>query len=115
MKLRSILDCLALKNRYQKRTLQNEMYSSYSLPTGTRYLKIKFRNQSANYWSPQISNVELKTKDKLSDGMNDFLKMWTAGSNLTFDTTSPASFSGDTSRVTTPIPAAAVENATNRP
>jgi len=76
-------------------------YSSYSLPAGTRYLKVEFRNQSTNYWSPQIGNVEIKTKDKLLDDMNDFLKMavgYPTGPNLSFDTSSTSFFNGDASR-----------------
>lgn len=34
-------------------------YTSSSIPAGTRYLKIEFRNTSANYWNPQISRLTI--------------------------------------------------------
>lgn len=67
-------------------------YTSSSIPSGTRYLKIEFRNTSSNYWTPEISNVQITGKGgQIVDNMTDFSKMYYHSTNLGFDTT-PSDF-----------------------
>jgi len=78
-------------------------YWAYSLsewsgwiPTGTRYLKIKFNRVNNRVDSPQIMRVEInhgdQGKEMMVDEMDDFSKMYSHSENLSFASNNPDKF-----------------------
>jgi Cellulase (glycosyl hydrolase family 5) len=78
-------------------------YVTTSLPLKTKYLKIEFRNTSANYWTPQISRIEIDTARLFIDDCNNLYNTtWPnsgeLNSNIMISTGSSSYFNGDTAR-----------------
>jgi hypothetical protein len=79
---------------------------SATLPLNTKYLKIEFRNTSANYWNPQISSVQIKygapevgSAGSIYAEMNDGSYMFQNNKYLLRATGDTAHFEGDDARV----------------
>ncbi len=81
-------------------------YSSSSLPSGTKYLKIGWGSCCTTaLWTPQISQVDIDygkpaAGDKtLIDDMADTSNIYLYKNSLYVDTTSPSGFGGDAARL----------------
>jgi len=73
--------------------------ASHPIPTNTKYIKMSFPT-GTEHFSPQISGVSITfTGTTLIDELNDWSRAYAHSPNLTFDSSSPGNFEGDTSRV----------------
>jgi hypothetical protein len=76
-------------------------FGGYSIPSGTRYMKVDFPTGSTQYWNPQVSGASVTYDvERIIDDMNDWTKVHWHTANLDFDTSSSSYFEGDTSRLT---------------
>ncbi|MGG1555600.1 polysaccharide lyase family 8 super-sandwich domain-containing protein [Paenibacillus ferrarius] len=83
----------------------NKVTYSGTLPRGTQYLKIIYKQHSSNIWNAQIGKVTLTSKiptptsATVTDDVYNFSKMYDHSSQLSFDTANVAKFGGDASRL----------------
>ena len=83
----------------------NKVIYSGNMSVGTKYLKIEFRNTSANNWNPQMGSVQIISNATpppvtITDQMNDYTKIFSRSANLVFDSVNASLLGGDTSRLT---------------
>jgi hypothetical protein len=83
----------------------NKVTYSGTLPRGTQYMKIIYKQHSANNWNAQIGKVTLTSKvptptsATVTDDVYNFSKMYDHSSHLYFDTSNAVAFGGDGSRL----------------
>ncbi|CAH1202142.1 hypothetical protein PAECIP111891_01983 [Paenibacillus allorhizoplanae] len=83
----------------------NKVTYSGTLPRGTQYMKIIYKQHSANSWNAQIGKVTLTSKvptptsATVTDDVYNFSKMHENSGKLSFDTANVVKFGGDTSRL----------------
>lgn len=68
------------------------------IPIGTNYLKVMICSDSRAY-NPQISEVNIDTRPTIVDSLSDWSKTYSHTTDLTFDSTNPSYFGGDSTRV----------------
>lgn len=83
----------------------NKVTYSGTIPRGTQYFKIIYKQHSSNTWNAQIGKVTLTSKvptpssATVTDDVYNFSKMYENSGKLSFDTANVAKFGGDTSRL----------------
>ncbi|OAS23056.1 hypothetical protein A8708_23135 [Paenibacillus oryzisoli] len=83
----------------------NKVTYSGTIPRGTQYIKIIYKQHSSNTWNAQIGKVTLTSKiatpssATVTDDVYNFSKMYENSGKLSFDTANVAKFGGDTSRL----------------
>ncbi|GGD78686.1 hypothetical protein GCM10010911_40950 [Paenibacillus nasutitermitis] len=84
-------------------SIWNKMvYKGASLPGGTKFIKMVFKQNTANYWNPQLGSVGISTAPATGtviDNFNDWTKVYSHSANLAVDTSNPAAFNGDAARL----------------
>jgi len=84
-------------------TLWNKVvYKGVGLPEGTKFIKMVFKQNTANYWNPQLGKVEISSAPvsvTVVDEMNDWSESHSHSAELVLDSGNPPAFDGDTSRL----------------
>jgi hypothetical protein len=78
------------------------VYQGNGLPEGTKWIKMVFKQNTANYWNPQLGSVEISSvpaSGTIVDDLNDWSKTYARSANLVLDGSVQASFNGDASRM----------------
>ena len=76
-------------------------YNGSDLPAGTKYVKILYKQNTTNYWNPQLGSVDISSSQSgtVMDDLNDWTNVFSHSASLYFDTGPSANFNGDASRL----------------